>query len=295
LRSVLDDDAAVLLEGMRSWMWVPLAVQGRLLGGVGLAEITQGFFTDHHADLGLSVADQSAITMSNAELVGQARALAVSEERQHLAHDLHDAVNQSLFSAGLIAEALPSLWELDQQEAKRSLEDLRLLMRGALAEMRALLAELRPATLTDSSLNDLLRLQGNAFSGRTNIPVVLTVTGEFSLPAEIQVAFYRVCQEALKNIAKHANASHVGMELRQNGALIELKICDDGQGFDTGLTFSGHYGLGMMRERAEAVGALLSVKSRPGQGTELTISWATIPLTRHRGSLAPGRLVKESV
>jgi len=278
LRSALDEDAAVLLEGMQSWIWIPLAVQGRLLGGVGLAQITKNFFTDHHAELGLSVADQSAITMSNAELVGQAQALAVSEERQRLAHDLHDAVNQSLFSAGLIVEALPRLLNLDQQDAKRSLEDLRLLIRGALAEMRALLAELRPSTLTDSSLSDLLRMQGNAFSGQTSVPVALTVTGEFSLPAEVQVAFYRVCQEALKNIAKHANASHVKMNLKQAETLIELQICDDGRGFDTGQTFSGHYGLGMMAERAKAAGALLSVISRPGQGTELRLRWPTTPL-----------------
>jgi signal transduction histidine kinase len=74
------------------------------------------------------------------------------------------------------------------------------------------------------------------------------------------------------------------MELKQDEAFIELHICDDGQGFDTGQTFSGHYGLGMMRERAETVGALLSVMSRPDQGTELTISWATTPLTHPQGA-----------
>jgi signal transduction histidine kinase len=278
LRSLLVDGAAVLLKEMQSWMWVPLAVRGRLIGGIGVAHEQQDYFTSHHADLALSVANQAGITMINTELNGQAQALAVLEERQRLARDLHDAVNQSLFSAGLIAEALPRLWDLDQQDARRSLEDLRLLIRGALAEMRALLAELRPSTLADSNLSDLLRIQGNAFSGRTNVPVALTVTGEFSLPAEVKVAFYRVCQEALKNIAKHANASHVEMELKQAGAVIELRICDDGQGFDTRQTFSGHYGLGMMRERAETAGALLSVVSRPGQGTELTIRWATTPL-----------------
>ena len=278
LRSLLNDDTSVLLAGMQSWMWVPLAVRGRLLGGIGVAETTQDFFTNHHAELGLSVADQFAITMRNAELVGKAQALAVSEERQRLAHDLHDAVNQSLFSAGLIAEALPRLWEQDQQQARQSLEDLRILTRGALAEMRALLAELRPSTLTDASLSDLLRLQGNAFTGRTSVPVVLTVTGESHLPADVQVAFYRVCQEALNNIAKHAKASHVRMDLRQDEALVELCIRDDGQGFDTQQIFSGHYGLGMMRERAEDVMAALSVTSRPGQGTELSIRWITVPM-----------------
>jgi signal transduction histidine kinase len=114
-----------------------------------------------------------------------------------LAHDLHDAVNQTLFSASLIAEVLPRMWEKDQAEARRSLEDLRRLTRGALAEMRGLLAELQPSTLTDTDLGNLLRQLGNALSGRTNIPVIVTITGKFILPSEVQMAFYRVCQEAL--------------------------------------------------------------------------------------------------
>ncbi|HSQ40595.1 MAG TPA: PAS domain S-box protein [Anaerolineales bacterium] len=274
LRSLLDDGAAALLEGMQSWMWVPLAVRGRIIGGVGVAHEKRNHFTAHHADLALSVANQAAITMINAELYGQAQELAVLEERQRLARNLHDAVNQSLFSAGIIAEVLPRLWDRDQEEARRSLEDLRMLIRGAMAEMRALLAELRPSTLTDSDLGDLLRMLGNALEGRTSLPVAVTVFGEVILPAEVQVAFYRVCQEALNNIAKHAEASQVEINLKQEGSIVELHICDNGVGFDIEQTFSGHYGLGMMRERAEAAGALLTITSQPGHGTELTIRWA---------------------
>ena len=277
LRSLLNNEAVSLLEEMRSWMWVPLAVRGRIIGGLGLAHEELNYFTTHQADLALSVANQAAITMINAELYGHAQELAVLEERQRLARNLHDAINQSLFSAGLIAEVLPRLWERDQEEARHSLEDLRRLTRGAMAEMRALLGELRPSTLTDSDLGDLLRLLGNALSGRTNIPVTVTVTGEFILPVKVQVAFYRVCQEALNNVAKHAKATHVEVNLKQDGALIELSIRDDGQGFDMKQTFSGHYGLGMMRERAEAAGSTLSIISEPGHGTELIIRWTQTP------------------
>jgi two-component system nitrate/nitrite sensor histidine kinase NarX len=211
--------------------------------------------------------------MVNAELYKQAQELAILEERQRLARNLHDAINQSLFSAGLIAEVLPRVWDQDQDLARSSLEDLRRLTRSAQAEMRALLAELRPSTLIDSDLDELLQLLGNALSGRIDIPVTVTVSGKVILPAEVQVAFYRVCQEALSNVAKHAKANRAEINLKQEGDVVELCIRDDGQGFDSKQTTSGHYGLGMMRERAEAVGALLSVTSQPGHGTELTIRW----------------------
>jgi len=273
LRSLLDDGAAALLEGMNSWMWVPLAVKSRIIGGVGVAHEEQNYFTPHHADLALSVANQAAITMVNAELYEQAQELAVMEERQRLARNLHDAINQSLFSAGLIAEVLPRLWERNQDDARQSLKDLRKLVRGVMAEMRALLAELRPSTLTDAELGDLLRLLANAFTGRTNIPAGVTVVGEGMLPAEVQVAIYRVCQEALNNVAKHAGASSVDVQLKHEESGIDLSIRDDGQGFILGQTISGHYGLSMMHERAEAVGAHLLITSQPGQGTKISLYW----------------------
>jgi two-component system nitrate/nitrite sensor histidine kinase NarX len=198
-----------------------------------------------------------------------------------LAHDLHDAVSQSLFSASLIAEVLPRLWDMDPSDAKRSLIELRLLVRGALAEMRALLAELRPTTLPNSKLGDLLRMLSDAFTGRTNVPVAFSLTGKTSLPANVQVAFYRVCQESLNNISRHAHASHVKIDLRQNGAGIEMQIGDDGQGFDTAQIFSGHYGLGIMRERAGDAGAEISILSQPGQGTECRMLWSNIPLAEN--------------
>ena len=297
LRSLLTGEAAGLLEGVRAWMWVPLAVKGRIIGGLGVAHARRNYFTPHHAALALSMADQVAITMVNAELYEHARSLAALQERQRLAQDLHDAVNQSLFSAALIAEVLPRLWNRDPVEAQLSVEDLRRLTRGALAEMRALLAELRPAVLTDSSLGDLLRQLADAFTGRTNIPASVTISGEHTLPSEIQVAFYRICQEALNNVAKHAGAGRLWIRLQHDsrapqvsasqvgagelhGAAVhsvEMRIRDDGRGFDPDRPVtSGHYGLDMMHERAESAGARLMVTSSPGHGTEVILSWQEI-------------------
>ncbi len=271
------NNGAILLEGMQSWMWVPLAVKGRIIGGIGVADARKNYYTAHHADLALSVANQAAITMINTELYGQAQELAVLEERQSLARNLHDAINQSLFSAGLIAEVLPRLWDRDQAEARNALEDLRRLTRGAQAEMRALLAELRPSTLTDADLGDLLRLLGNAHSGRTNTQVNISVVENTLLPAPVQIAFYRVCQEALFNVAKHSKAKNVEIILKQEGDTINLSIVDDGLGFDPDQSIPGHFGVNMMRERAEAVGAKLSIISKPGSGTKLMIQWVKTP------------------
>jgi PAS domain S-box-containing protein len=279
-RSILDDQAELLLKGVQAWMWVPVAVKNRVIGSVGVAHVERDYFTAHHADLALTVANQAAITLVNAELYEHAQALATLQERQRLAQNLHDAVNQSLFSAGLIADVLPRLWDRDQDEARKSLNDLRRLTRAAQAEMRALLAELRPSAITDTDLGDLLHLLGNALSGRINIPVTVTVEKEVILPPEIQVAFYRICQEAMNNIAKHAKASRVDIDLKHDGSSIELHIRDDGLGFDPEQNISehGHYGLNMMRERAEAAGALFTMTSQPGHGTDITLQWTQDPL-----------------
>lgn len=274
LHSLLQGDSAALLEGILSWMWVPLAVKDKVVGGIGIAHAKHNVFTAHHADLAMTIANQASVTLVNAELYEHAQTLAALQERQRLAQNLHDAVNQSLFSAGLIAEVLPRLWKRDPATAQKSLEDLRILTRGAQAEMRALLAELLPTTLTDTELGDLLLLLGNAFTGRTNIPVDVRAVDEGSLPAETQVAIYRICQEALNNIAKHAKASRVEIDLHHASGELKLLICDNGRGFGTSeLTPSGHYGLAMMRERAEAVDAELTVTSQPGKGTRVTIHW----------------------
>lgn len=298
LRALLRKDFSALLNGVHAWMWIPLVVKKRIIGAVGFAHRKRNYFTPHSADLAMTIANQAAVTLVNASLFENAQALAAMQERQRLAQNLHDAVNQSLFSAGLIAEVLPRLWDRDQVEARASLEDLRRLTRGALAEMRELLAELRPSVLTDSNLGDLLRQLGNAFTGRTNIPIDLTITEEQVLPSDVQVMLYRVCQEALNNIARHAGARQVQIDVEYlSGSpqdsvpakgpslaeekkvdVVEMRIQDDGHGFNSNdSTTPGHYGLAMMRERAESVGGQFSIASQPGKGTEILIRWAGTP------------------
>jgi PAS domain S-box-containing protein len=198
---------------------------------------------------------------------------AALEERQRLARELHDAVTQTLFAAGLIADALPNVWVADPDAGRDALAELRRLTWGALAEMRTLLLELRPATLTEPALADLLRQLARAAGGRAALEVAVRADGERRLPPEVQVALYRVAQEALNNAVKHARAHRVELRLRCFRDVVELRVVDDGRGFDPAAVTAGRLGMTGMRERAAAIGAALRVDSRPGAGTRLTVRW----------------------
>jgi signal transduction histidine kinase len=196
-------------------------------------------------------------------------------------------VTQTLFSASLIADVLPRIWERDPDAGWSRLEEVRQLTRGALAEMRTLLLELRPTALVEAEMDELLRQLAEATTGRARVPVAVEVVGECSLPPDVKVALYRIAQEALNNVAKHAGASQATVSLRcetltppdrgRSGKVrVELCISDDGRGFDPNCVPPDHLGLGIMRERVEAVGATLSVKSEIGRGTEVKAVWSGV-------------------
>jgi ligand-binding sensor domain-containing protein/signal transduction histidine kinase len=208
-------------------------------------------------------------------LAQKAAEAAVAAERSRLARDLHDAVSQTLFSASLIAEVLPRLWERNQDEGRRRLEEVRELTRGALAEMRTLLLELRPSALIEAEIGDLLRQLAESITGRARVPVTLEVKGEpsCSLPPDVKVVLYRIAQEALNNVAKHAEASQAMVSLQCQDEQVELRVSDDGRGFDLKSIPTESLGLGIMRERAETIGAELTVESEAGQGTVITVVW----------------------
>jgi signal transduction histidine kinase/streptogramin lyase len=202
------------------------------------------------------------------------REQAVAEERSRLARELHDAVTQTLFSASLIAEVLPRMWERNREHGRQQLEEVRTLTRGALAELRTLLLELRPEALAKAKMADLLRQLGRAMAGRTGVPVEVSIEGEPVFPATVQVAFYRIAQEALNNAAKHADAGRVAVRFTCELHRATLSISDDGRGFSVGDVPAGHFGVGIMRERASEIGATLEIESELGQGTRVTVVWS---------------------
>ena len=212
-------------------------------------------------------------------LASKAAEEAITAERTRLARDLHDAVTQTLFSASLIAEVLPELWQIDPEEARKSNEELRQLTRGALAEMRTLLLELRPATLTQARFPDLLKQLSDAVIGRARLPVNLAVEGDYELPPDVKVTFYRIAQESLNNIVKYARATQVEIRIRLNYCNVHLEIHDNGCGFDLAAVKPTSLGMRIMRERAEAIHAHFKVASSPGQGTTVCVDWNEDELT----------------
>jgi two-component system nitrate/nitrite sensor histidine kinase NarX len=211
--------------------------------------------------------------MENARLYEQAEQAAITAERHRLARELHDAVTQTLFSANLIADVLPRIWKRDPEEGMQNLEELRQLTRGALAEMRTLLLEMRPESLDRSDLKSLLNQLSDAFVGRVRIPLDLQFDGECELTHEVKIVFYRVAQEALNNIAKHSGARQVELQLRCQPGHVNLCIQDDGLGFEPSLLPPGHMGVAIMRERAGSIGATLMIESQVGQGTTVELDW----------------------
>jgi ligand-binding sensor domain-containing protein/signal transduction histidine kinase len=275
-------------ENIHAFIQVPIKVENEVFGVFSADYTSPRSFKEDEIRLLLALAQRAGIAIQNARLYEQSHQLAVLEERSRLARELHDAVTQTLFSASLIAEVLPQLWQRNRDEALRRLEELRQLNRGALAEMRTLLLELRPAALEKAELHDLLRQLAEALRSRAGLAVAVEADEACSLPVEVKVAFYRIAQEALNNVVKHARASQVSMRLRCETGTVTLGIADDGQGFDPTDVSVEHHGLRIMRERAEAIGAQFQVKSEPGRGTQVVVTWTAVEPRRTPGEAAKG-------
>ena len=267
----------------RSELLVPITAKGEVVGVLDVQSDRLDDFDDTDLAVLQSLAHQAGAAIENTQLYAQSRQVAVAEERNRLARELHDAVTQTLFSASLIAEAVPDAWEQDPEEGRQLLGELRLLSRGALAEMRTLLLELRPAALVETDLCSLLRQLAEAATGREGIPVTVVAESQCKLPTDVHVGLYRIAQEAINNVVKHSYARQVEVSLTRSAASdagllgqgdrVELVIRDDGRGFDPLDTPPERLGLGIMRERAQAIGADLTIDSEPGRGTQVRVLW----------------------
>lgn len=258
---------------IRSSLLAALYVGDDLLGILGIDSRYPNHFTPEDAQHLQAFAHHAAIAVHNARLYQRSATLAAWEERQRLARDLHDSVTQTVFSANILAQSLVMLYKNDPHAIGRDLRQLTKLTQGALAEMRTLLLELRPQTLVEVDLTTLIRQLTDSIKGRTRTEVDFYVQGTNQLPIEVKTALFRVAQEALNNVVKHAQADHVYVELLRTAGRVELSVSDNGKGFDPQATAPNRLGLQIMRERATEAGVTLQIESQLGQGTRIKALW----------------------
>lgn len=256
----------------RSYVGVPILLQNDIIGFLNLNSAVPRFFKPEHIERLQIFAAQAATAIQNAQLFEKAQELAALQERQRLARELHDAVSQSLFSASIIAEAVPRLWRRDPDKALGYLEQLRILNRSALAEMRTLLLELRPTQLIKLNLVEQLHQLMQAIKGRKHVDTKLTINDSYPVPSNVQLALYRIVQEALNNIVKHTHSTEVEITYSSLPERIELSIWDNGSGFDLEQT-KGGMGVEIMRERAASIQASLEISSSRQNGTRVLVRW----------------------
>jgi two-component system nitrate/nitrite sensor histidine kinase NarX len=261
--------------GTSSWLGIPIIRKDCLIGIFILGCDDENGFSDDQVKIAEGFTNQTAIVIENNQLFEQARANVAAGERNRLAQELHDSVTQTLFSASVLAQATPRIWAKDQGIARQNMEKINTLIRGALAEMRSLLLELRSGDMENQTLSQLLTTLVEAGRVRTRATITTSVSGDGALPEKVKLFLYRIAQETLNNAINHAEATLIEITLLINPDHVEFRIQDDGCGFNLQDISTGHLGINIMSERARQIGADLQIHSVPGRGTIITVTWPT--------------------
>jgi len=277
VRSEQLDLLAKLASEFVAVLAVPLIAKDEIYGGLALYYPTPREFTDEEINLATAFADHAALAIENARLRIQEEQAAVMKERNRLARELHDSVSQALYGIGLGARTARTLLDrqpVDEETKARlanPLDYVLSLADAGLAEMRALIFELRLDALEKEGLVAALSKHAEALHARHKLDVHTEFYEEPELPLETKEALYRIAQEALNNVVKHAHASQVEIRLEDREGAIALEVRDDGVGFDPQAEYPGHLGLQSMRERTARLGGALEIESAPGRGALLRV------------------------
>lgn len=273
---VRDEPAFELLpdDNTRSWIGVPLIVRDEPIGALTIDNNTVGIYDAEDGQTVMAFANQAAIALENAQLYDRSRELAVLEERNRLARELHDSISQMLFSMVLNAEATATLFDTNPAAARVQVARLQETSHTALKEMRTLIFELRPANLEEEGLVPVLKKHVALFKERNGIDVQLHAEGQRRWPFAMEKALYRVAQEALTNVAKHAQATNAVVTLTTQDGKVRLTVDDNGKGLpqDRAGRTKNTLGLTSMRERAEQLGGHFAIEPGPdGVGTRVRV------------------------
>jgi signal transduction histidine kinase len=260
----------MLREGIQASMDVPIrSASGEVLGGYGVAYTQAHVFGADERRLLMALADRAAVAIQNAALYERAQHVASLEERQRLARELHDSVSQALYGIALGAQTARLRIDGGAPNAAEPVDYIMSLAQAGLAEMRALIFELRPESLENEGLIAALDKQIASTRARHGIAIEFAPAAEPECGIEVKEALYRIAQEALHNVVKHAQARCVTVRLEAFDCALVLTVQDDGCGFDATASFPGHIGLHSMPERARKIGGDVMVESRPGDGTRV--------------------------
>jgi signal transduction histidine kinase len=262
---------------LTDFLGIPIVDGDQILGELFLAnKRTPGGFTADDEELGGLLAGHAAIALVNARLYERNRELSIVEERSRIAHELHDAVTQKLFSLRLTAEAAGALLPTDPARAADEMATVRQLAAEAADELRAVVVGLVPVDLSGDGLGSALRKQAELLDRVHEARVRFDGDPVPRLDADLEEAAYRVAQEALHNALRHGMPTTVTVSLRTTDRRITLSVHDDGAGFDPAARVSAgrRLGIASMRDRARAVGGRLDVESRPGAGTTVRLTLA---------------------
>jgi signal transduction histidine kinase len=268
------EDNPAEASSARSVLFVPLHDDRTLLGAMLIYFAERRQLSQAEMELVDLLGSQVTHAFDGVQRQVKVREAALMSERNRIARELHDSVTHALFAISLIAESLPQAWRSHPEAALESVSKLHPLAQGALAEMRALLLELRADEAVDRNLGDLLRELGDRTCAFYDLPVTTTVVGDCPLPKHVQAAMYRIAQEALNNTYKHARASRATIHLHcQASGAVVLRVSDDGRGMNPQNTGAHQLGLRIMRERAEEIDASFTITSEPGAGTRIVTVW----------------------
>lgn len=264
-----------LLQGMRRFRDGDLSMQVAVTYNDEIGYLTESFNEMAHAQHRLVNTLEDEVARRSGQLAELAGRNARLEERNRLSGDLHDTVTQTLFSAAMLSEGLAEQWRSNPEEGLQRMEQVERMNRLALAEMRMMLTELRNEDIVEKPLASLISALVEDFASAhpDKAKIDCTLAGDTLLPLDVQAMMYRIAQESLNNIVRHAAASRIEITLEALPGQAMLSVTDDGCGFDPQTVPPGHLGLEIMRERASRIDAVLEIETAPGQGTRITAIW----------------------
>jgi len=276
--SVPDFPADGSETSVRSELVVPLKIGSRIIGTLDIISTEVNTFSPEDVLLLHSLGDQIAIAVENSRLVQRSLELAVHEERSRLARDLHDSVVQSLYSLNLLVSGWKRMVQNgDTSEVKEYFDRAGEITHQALKEMRLMVFQLQPRALIWEGLVSALQRRLEAVEHRAGVKTSLATSALPNLPFKVEEALYHIAQEALNNALKHSGETHVTVEIQSAESIIQLKVTDNGKGFDPAASGnSSGMGLFNMRQRAEELHGILIITSSPDAGTSIT---AILPLS----------------